>query len=117
MHTGFFTKLVNWRLSQIIYINKNHPTHPNHPSTNFFKAISQLKNKDNDMKLSGCDPWGSGLDWTYYKLDLTVEHLLRIALRWGTVLRPGDYYTTLHYITLHYTTPTLHFTTVHYTTL
>ena len=48
------------------------------------------------MKLSGCDPWGSGLYWTYSKLDLTVEHLLRIALRWGTVLRPGDYYTTLH---------------------
>ena len=54
------------------------------------------ENKDNDMKLSGCDPWDSRLDWTYSKLDLTVKHLLRIALRWGTVLRPGDYYTTFH---------------------
>ena len=53
------------------------------------------------MKLSGCDPWGSRLDWTYSKLDLTVKHILRIALRWGNVLRPGDYYTTLHYTTLH----------------
>ena len=50
------------------------------------------------MKLSGCDPWDSGLDWTYSKLDLTVEHLLRRAPRWGTVLRPGDYYTKLHYL-------------------
>ena len=65
------------------------------------------------MKLSGCDPWDSGLDWTYSKLDLTVEHLLRRAPRWGTVLRPGDYYTTLHYTTL----PILHYTTLHYSTL
>ena len=57
------------------------------------------------MKLSGCNPWGSRLDWTYSKLDLTVKHILRIALRWGTVLRPGDYYTTLHFITLHYFVP------------
>ena len=105
-------------------------THPPHPPVyNLFQSYISAKNKDNDMKLSGCDPWGSGLDWTYSKLDLTcsqldstcsqldltVKHLLKIALRWGTVLKPGDYFTTLHYITLHYTT--LHLTTVHYTTL
>ena len=43
-----------------------------------------------------------------------------IAPRWGTVLRAGDYHTTLHYTASHYTTlhhTTLYFTTLHYITL
>ena len=81
-------------------LNKNQPTYPPHPTQppvhKLFQIYICAENKDNDMKLSGCDPWGSRLDWTYSKLDLTVKPLLRIALRWGTVLRPGDYYTTFH---------------------
>ena len=94
-----------WSALLILNLNKNQPTYPPHPTQppvyKLFQIYISAENKDIGMKLSGCDPWGSRLDWTYSKLDLTVKHILRIALRWGTVLRPGDYYTTLHYTTLH----------------
>ena len=51
-------------------------------------AYKSPKNNDNDMKLSGYDPWGSRLDQKCSELDLTCSQvdLICVQLEFDNVM-------------------------------
>ena len=107
-----------WSALLIHNLNKNQPTQPNHPSTNFFKSISLPKIKI--MTWNFQDVILGVLGLTGHIPSLTWQLSIYSELPWGGVLCSGLVTTTLHFTKLHYTTLhyiILHFTTVHYTAL